>query len=137
MKPLEPDRGTVIKLQYIDDGPDGSITVADRTTIPFPIQRVYYITGTSGGALRGRHAHKTLRQAIFCVNGSFELELDDGKQTTSVCLDTPYQGIYMGPYVWHVMRSFSPECVILVLASAPYDESDYIRDYAEFRRHWS
>ena len=33
---------------------------------------------------------------------------------------------------WHEMYDFSPDCVLLVLASDIYDESDYIRDYDQF-----
>jgi hypothetical protein len=120
-------------LQHIDDGVDGSLTVADQTTIPFPIGRVYYITRLSNRAVRGKHAHKTLEQALFCILGSFELELDDGTSKRRIRLDAPQKGVYIPPRMWHVMRDFSPDCVILVLASAAYDETDYLRNYDEFR----
>jgi hypothetical protein len=121
-------------LQHIDDGPDGSLTVAQRGgAVPFELARVYYITRlTTPGAIRGKHAHKTLEQAIFCVNGSFRLDLDDGERRTSLVLDTPNVGVYMGPLLWHEMREFSPDCVLLVLASDIYNESDYLRGYDDF-----
>jgi hypothetical protein len=120
-------------LQHINDGVDGSLTVADQNTIPFPIARVYYITRLSNRAVRGKHAHKTLEQAIFCILGSFELELDDGTTKTRILLDAPQKGAYIAPRMWHVMRDFSSDCVILVLASAAYDEADYLRNYDEFQ----
>jgi hypothetical protein len=121
-------------LQHIDDGADGSLTVAQRGgAVPFELARVYYITRLQNpGAIRGKHAHKTLEQAIFCVNGSFRLDLDDGARRTSLVLDTPNVGVYMGPLLWHEMRDFSPDCVILVLASDVYDEPDYLRSYDAF-----
>ena len=123
-----------IRLQHVDDAADGSLTIAEQDrTIPFPIKRVYYITRLSNpDAVRGKHAHKSLQQAIFCINGSFRLELDDGSLQASLILDRPDRGVYLGPHLWHVMRDFSPDCVILVLASAPYDETDYLRSYDEF-----
>ena len=123
-----------IRLQHVDDAADGSLTIAEQDrTIPFPIKRVYYITRLSNpDAVRGKHAHKALQQAIFCINGSFRLELDDGSLQASLILDRPDRGVYLGPHLWHVMRDFSPDCVILVLASAPYDETDYLRSYDEF-----
>ncbi|HEX2185041.1 MAG TPA: FdtA/QdtA family cupin domain-containing protein [Chloroflexota bacterium] len=129
--------GGEIRLQHFDDGIDGFLAIAEATkSIPFPIRRVYWITQLSNPhAVRGKHAHKTLQQVIFCLNGSFELELDDGEARTSVVLDRPDRGIYLGPGLWHVMRRFSPDCVILVLASALYDEADYIRDYRAFKAH--
>jgi len=126
-----------VRLQHFDDGIDGSLTIAEEgRSVPFPVRRVYFITRLSNpDAARGRHAHKSLQQLIFCINGSFELELDDGVTRTCVVLDEPDRGIYLGPRLWHKMRRFSPDCVILVLASALYDETDYIRDYTAFRAY--
>ena len=121
-------------LILTDDGKDGFLTIAEeKVSIPFSIKRVYYISRLHNpDAIRGRHAHKELQQAIFCINGSFTLDLDDGFTRTSILLNEPERGIYLGPRLWHVMHGFSNDCVILVLASALYDESDYIRDYGEF-----
>ena len=58
--------------------------------------------------------------------------LDDGSRRISMCLDDPATGLLIEPMVWHEMSDFSPDCVLLVLADAPYDEADYIRDHADF-----
>jgi dTDP-4-dehydrorhamnose 3,5-epimerase-like enzyme len=126
-----------VRLQHIDDGVDGSLAIADQTSIPFAIARVYYVTRLGAAAVRGKHAHKTLQQVLFCIFGSFQLELDDGTRRTSVVLSRPEEGIYIGADVWHEMRDFSPDCVILVFASALYDESDYLRNYDDFLTHVS
>ncbi|MCF7913167.1 MAG: FdtA/QdtA family cupin domain-containing protein [Candidatus Cloacimonetes bacterium] len=124
-----------INLKPIKDGIDGYLCVAENAIdIPFSVQRVYYIYNLNNPeAVRGKHAHKELEQAIFCVNGSFELWLDDGLMQEQTTLDSPEKGVYMGAGVWHVMNNFSSDCVILVLASDFFDEQDYIRDYAEFK----
>jgi hypothetical protein len=126
-----------LRLKHVDDGIDGSLTIAEAgRAVPFQIARVYFITRLSNpDAVRGKHAHRALQQAIFCILGSFELDLDDGERRISVVLDRPDRGIYLGPLLWHEMRNFSHDCVMLVLASAHYDESDYIRDYDAFRAH--
>ena len=126
-----------VVLRRVEDGADGCLTIAEQGgTVPFAIRRVYYITQLRNpAAVRGRHAHKTLQQAIFCVNGSFRLDLDDGARQTSLVLDTEHVGVYMGPLLWHEMRDFSQDCVILVLASAVYDEADYLRSYDAFVAH--
>ena len=36
--------------------------------------------------------------------------------------------------VWHEVTCLAEGCVILVLASSPYDEADYIRDHGAFLR---
>ena len=122
-----------LRLQHVEGGAEGSLTVAEYgKALPFDFKRVYYMTGMEPGAVRGRHAHKTLRQAIFAAGGSFRLDLDDGRRKASVVLDRPDVGVHLGPLLWHEMRDFSPGCVVIVFAAAPYDESDYIRDYREF-----
>ena len=124
----------VIQLQSVDHGADGFLTVAEyERSIPFRINRVYVIAGVSNpDIVRGKHAHKALQQAIFCIRGSFQLNLDDGEAQTSVVMDRPDRGVYLGPLLWHTMSRFSADCVILVLASEIYDESDYLRRYDDF-----
>ena len=100
--------------------------------IPFPIRRIYYIYGVAPGARRGFHAHKHLKQVLFAVHGSCKLLLDDGKEHTTVTLDTPEQGLFLQGVVWREMYDFSPGAVLMVLASEYYDESDYIRNYCDF-----
>jgi len=125
-----------IQLQNIPDRTDGFVIVAEfGHQIPFAIKRVYCITHSGNTqAIRGRHAHKKLEEAIFCVSGSFELELDDGRQRAMEVLRDPGSGIYLGPGLWRVMKNFSRGCVVLVIASDVYDGSDYVRDYDEFLR---
>ncbi len=100
---------------------------------PFPVRRVYWIFDTSADAVRGRHSHRALRQLAVAVRGccTFRLESADGVQ--EIKLDDPSKGLLIGPGVWREMSDFSPDCVLTVLASLPYDERDYIRDYAEFQ----
>lgn len=126
-----------ITLPRFADGPRGALTVAEYGgAIPFDFRRVYFMTGIEGAdAVRGRHAHKTLEQALFCINGSVRLDVDDGTHKAGILLDTPNEGVYIGPLVWHELRGFSPGCVVLVFAAAEYDEADYIRDYDAFLAH--
>lgn len=114
----------------------GSLTfIEGENHIPFTISRVYYVYDVAENALRGHHAHKQLEQYLMCVHGSCSVWMDNGKSKEKIRLDSPSTGLYVGPSIWHVMEDFSPGAVLLVLASAPYDESDYIRDYEEFLRY--
>jgi dTDP-4-dehydrorhamnose 3,5-epimerase-like enzyme len=101
---------------------------------PFDIKRVYYIWGTDKDAVRGRHAHRKLEQVVICTSGSCDFILDNGKERTTIHLDNPAQGLYIKEYIWREFTNFSPDCVVVVLASEHYDESDYIRDYQYFLR---
>lgn len=108
------------------------IALEEHKDIPFRIRRVYYMYDTGEGVRRGYHAHKTLEQILICIHGSCWVLLDDGHERKEVPLERPYEGLYVGPGMWREMHDFSPDAVLIVLASEPYDEADYIRDYDEF-----
>lgn len=127
----------LITLPRIDDGIDGSISVAENFNhIPFAVKRVYYIYNLiNHDAIRGKHAHKKLEQVLFCINGSCDIGLDDGTFRQDITLHTPNTGIYLGVELWHTMKNFSDNCILLVLASDFYKKEDYIRDYDEFKNY--
>lgn len=99
---------------------------------PFQIERIYYIHGVPVGVQRGGHAHRALKQILFCPYGSIEVFLDDGSDKTSVLLDNPSKGLLVNDMIWRDMVWREPSSVLIVAASMHYDESDYIRDYATF-----
>jgi len=101
--------------------------------VPFDIKRMYYIFDTTPGTVRGHHAHKTLKQVLVCVSGSCTIVCDDGNSKTEYHLDWPDRGLLIEGMVWHDMKDFSKGSVLLVLASGHYDETDYVRDYDNFR----
>jgi len=102
--------------------------------IPFEVRRVYFLYDVPAGAERGGHAHKKLRQLIIPLAGSFDVLLDDGYRREVHRLDRPYSGLLIAERMWRELSNFTSGSVCLVLASAPYDEADYIRDYATFLR---
>ena len=102
--------------------------------VPFEVKRVYYIFDTTPGTVRGKHAHRALRQVLICVSGACTIvcELPDGTRVAHR-LDWPDRGLLIEGLVWREMKEFSKDAVLLVLASEHYDEADYIRDYEVFR----
>lgn len=125
----------MIDLQVRGDDRGSLIAIEAGREAPFSIERVYYLFGTVAGVERGFHAHKRLQQLAVAVRGSCLMLLDDGVTKETVRLDDPAKGLLIGPDVWRQMSEFSADCVLMVLADAPYDESDYIRDYDAFLRH--
>ena len=101
-------------------------------TVPFQVRRVYYIFGTEEGIERGFHVHKALNQVAVAVAGSCDMVLDDGHSINTIHMSSPIEGVLIPPNIWHYMKNFSPDCVLVVLADTHYDEADYIRDYDEF-----
>lgn len=111
----------------------GNITpIQGNINIPFDIKRVFYSYDIPGGEARGAHAHKECHQLLIAASGSFEVVLDDGINKRTILLNRPFYGLHIPPGVWAAEQSFSSGSICLVLASHPYDEKDYIRDYNEF-----
>lgn len=100
--------------------------------VPFQIRRVYYIYGVHEDVERGFHAHKRLRQLMICISGACTVTLDDGDKRQDYRLDDPSVGLYVDRMMWREMRAFTANCVLLVLASEPYEREDYIFSYEEF-----
>lgn len=123
----------LIDLPILGDERGSLVALESYQTIPFDIKRVYYIFSTQQGVSRGFHAHKQLKQVAVCVSGSCRMVLDNGHLREEIWLDSPSKGILVGDMVWREMHDFSDDCVLLVLASQGYDESDYIRDYTHFK----
>jgi dTDP-4-dehydrorhamnose 3,5-epimerase-like enzyme len=126
-------------LQFVNfpplgDGRGSLVALEANKTVPFDINRVYYIFGTQQGVSRGFHAHKNLKQVAVCITGKCRMVIDNGKERVETWLDSPTKGLLINDLVWREMHEFSDDCVLLVLASEHYDESDYIRDYQEFLR---
>lgn len=110
----------------------GSLVVASvGKEIPFPVKRCYILHAVPVGASRGAHAHRKTTRFAVSLSGSFTLESDDGRSKQSVRVPTG-QGIILDTMVWHVLRDFTSDAMVLVLASELYDEGDYIRDYEQF-----
>lgn len=118
-QPHGDDRGQLIALEELKD-------------IPFEIKRVYYMYDTIEGVRRGYHAHKSLEQILICIHGTCKVLLDNGREKKIVPLEKPYEGLYIANNMWREMYDFSPDAVLMVLASDYYNEDDYIRDYNEF-----
>jgi len=119
---LGDDRGSLVAVE-----------VGMDKAVPFDIKRVYYIYHTAEGVSRGYHAHKNLKQVAICVAGKCRMVLDNGKSREEAWLDSSTKGLVIEDMVWREMHDFSEDCVLLVLASEHYDESDYIRDYETFQ----
>ena len=111
----------------------GNITpVQGNEDIPFEIKRIFYLYDTPGGESRGGHAHKTLYQLIIAASGSFEVTLNDGKESKKYYLNQPYYGLLIVPGIWGELQNFSSGSICLVLASDTYVEDDYLRHYKDY-----
>ena len=117
------DRGKLIALEGSSD------------KVPFEVKRFYYIYDTMPGTVRGKHAHRNLKQVLVCPSGACTIvcEMPDGVRN-EYRLDWPNKGLLIEGLVWREMKEFSKDAVLMVLASEHYDESDYIRNYDSFKK---
>jgi|TARA_B110000503_G_scaffold140357_1_gene231037 dTDP-4-dehydrorhamnose 3,5-epimerase-like enzyme len=97
--------------------------------LSFRAERIYWIHGPSGR--RGGHAHKRLRQSFFCLAGEVTIALNDGI-VSEICKLTAGQGALLLPGLWRDIEPLSEGSILLVIASDPFDENDYIREFSEF-----
>lgn len=133
MSDLFPGNCQLLPLTARGDARGLLVAIEGEREVPFAIARVYHVYATLPGVVRGLHAHRAINQLAVAVQGSCMMLLDDGIDRASVRMDDPAMGLTLPPMVWHEMSEFSPDCVLMVLADAPYDEADYIRSYDEFR----
>jgi len=103
--------------------------------IPFDVKRVYFIYGVKDAESRGAHAHKKLDQVFFMIKGSCTMVLDDGRNIREVRMKNCDKALLVNHLVWHEMKDFSEDAVFVALASAQYDEADYIRNYQQFLQY--
>lgn len=127
----------LIQLQTHGDDRGSLVALEDQKNVPFTIRRVYYLFNTKGDVRRGFHAHRALTQLVIAVRGSCRFVLDDGTERVEIRLDNPAQGLQVESMMWREMYDFSDDCVLMVLADAHYDESDYIRSYEDFLKQAS
>ncbi len=119
------------KLQFPDLGDErGKLVVAEgELDIPFAIKRVFYIYGSDDSVVRGQHANRESEFVLINVAGSSKVMITDGENREIVELNRPMEGVYIPKMIWKEMYDFSPDSVLLVLASTHYDGSEYIRDF--------
>ena len=125
---------TDCKLIAIPKIPDtrGNLSVIEKDVIPFEVKRVYYLYDVPAGAERGGHAHIEQKEFLIALSGSFDVILYDGISNKTITLNKPYEGLLITEGIWRELKNFSSGSVCLVLASAVFDEDDYIRALEDF-----
>jgi hypothetical protein len=112
----------------------GNLTVIEGTRLPFEIARVFYIDAVPGAASRAGHANRQGDHVLIAVAESFDVILDDGRNRERLTLSRSSYGLFVPRLIWRELEQFSSGAVCLVIASLPYDEQDYYRDYQEYVR---
>lgn len=107
--------------------------IQNSDQIPFDIERIYLIYDVPGGAIRGGHAYRQNQEVIIAISGSFDLVVNDGQSKVKYSLNRSYYGLYVPNGLWRQLENFSTNSLCLIIASQPYEENDYVRDFNEFK----
>lgn len=124
----------LVRLPKIADCRGNLSFFEDNSQIPFGINRVYWIYDVPGGEIRGGHAYCQNEEFIIALSGSFDVVISDGKRSEVYHLNRSYEGIYVPKMCWRELENFSTNSVAFIAASTLYDETDYIRDYDEYKK---
>jgi hypothetical protein len=125
----------LIPLQSIPDPARGELVVGQAgENIPFSFPRIFMLCGMPLGGRRGNHAHRRQHQMLIAAAGEFRIVTRDGKGEETFMLESPALALHVPPLTWVTIEAMSHGATCLVLASAEFDEADYIRDPGEFER---
>lgn len=124
----------IIKLPIIPDERGNLSFFEENKHVPFDIERAYWIYDVPGGEIRGGHSYKKNEEFIIALSGSFDVEVDNGIEKKLFSLNRSYYGLYIPNNTWRQMVNFSTNSLAFVVASTPYNEADYERDYDTFLR---
>lgn len=126
----------LINVRSFSADSEGILSVFEKgLDISFNIKRVYYITGADVEVHRGFHAHKKLKQVLFCPYGRIVVIVDNGEEKKEYLLDSPQKALVIEPVIWREMIWKKKESVLVVAVSDNYKEDDYIRDYNVFIKY--
>lgn len=122
----------LVNFNILGDERGSLISLENSRNIGFDIKRMYYIYSTKKNISRGFHAHKKLKQLLIAVSGSVDVYCEYQNKKQQYSLNSPNIGLVLEGPVWHIMKNFSDDAVLIVLADDFYDENDYIREYEIF-----
>ena len=101
--------------------------------IDFEAKRIYFISNPTGPT--GSHCHLNELELFVMITGSCTAVIDQGNGLEEIKLNAPIDALYVGNYVWHHFKDFSPDAVLLAVSSTNYNPNreDYIEDYEKFK----
>lgn len=118
-----------IEFQQNGDDRGKLVVVENLKDIPFEMKRIFYIYGSDPEVVRGQHANRRTEFVLINVSGTSKVRVTDGRCERVFILDHPHMGVYLPSMIWKDMYDFSPDSVLLVVASEVYDPTEYIRDF--------
>lgn len=126
------ERCRILQFDDLGDERGKLVVIEGGESIPFEVKRVFYIYDSDASVIRGQHANVESEFVLINVAGQSKVRLTDGLEEFIVELNRPMMGVYIPRLIWKDMYDFSPDSVLLVLASTHYDGKEYVRNYEEY-----
>lgn len=126
------DQIRILDFPDLGDERGNLVVVEGGSAVPFSIERIFYIYGSDGEVVRGKHANLRSEFVMINVSGTSRVKVDNGYESRIIELDRPRMGLYLKSMVWKEMYDFSPDSVLLVLSNEHYDPEEYIRNYDDY-----
>lgn len=123
-----------LQLPKIHDVRGNLTFVEEDRHVPFEFARAYWLYDVPGGEYRPGHAYQDVHEFIVAISGSFDVIVNDGDRSERFHLSRSYNGVHVPPMIWRRLENFSTNSFALVLASTPYRDASYVRDFGEFCR---
>jgi hypothetical protein len=124
----------LIQFPKLGDSSQGYISLLENDTLPFVPKRIYWTYFTPEDVVRGNHSHYELEQILVAVSGIIILKIVTIKgDEFEFVLDSPDKGVFIPKLCWRVLK-YSHNAVQMCIASLEYSETDYIRNYEEFKK---
>ena len=122
----------LVSIPHVGDKRGDLVFAEAQGTIPFDIQRVFWIYNIPTKTRRGGHAHWTCSEVVVPIKGAFTMMVDDGTTRAEVRMESPSEGILIPAGVWCELKDFAPDTILVVMASEQYDATGYIHDYTNY-----
>ena len=122
--------GSVVRRFRIASHEDrrGILHPLDFSALPFVPLHAFLVQGSEAGVVRGGHAHRSCQQLFIRLSGAIDVEVLHGALESRLLLDRTGEALLVAPMVWSRQTYKTADSQLLVLASKPYDEADYINE---------
>lgn len=101
-----------------------------KNNIEFNISKCFYINELNSPLSRGNHSNNNASEILVCLNGSFEIKLNNGKNEINLQINKN-EGIYIDKNIWIEFYNFD-NCIIIVFVNIYVDNKQSCYDFNEF-----
>ena len=100
--------------------------------INFNLCKSFYINKLNSNLSRGNHSNNNCQELLFCLNGSFNIRLFNGKDTYKFSIKQD-EGVFIPKNIWIEFDNFD-NCIILAFIDIEISDKDSCYNIEEFKK---